>query len=104
MSTDAMLVSPVAKRIKPVVARLRDARQRLRLGLPITDELDALLDTSAELLEECEDAAQAVFAFETQVGEAMAGRKSAGVDRKLDARLAELRAEAARRGGEEGAR
>lgn len=42
--------------VERTIERLRDARQRLRLGLPVADELDELLDDAAELLEDAESA------------------------------------------------
>lgn len=89
-----MFDSPRRLQMERVVERLRDARQRVRLGIPIADQLDALLDDAAELLEEAETDVQALFALEMQVGESFRGTHPAEPDPKLEARLAELKGSA----------
>lgn len=42
--------------IAELVERVRDTRQRMRLGVPVVEDLDELLDTIIEQLEEAEDA------------------------------------------------
>lgn len=95
-----MFDSPRRVQMERVVERLRDARQRLRLGLGLAladpHGLDALLDDAAELLEEAETDVQALFALEMQVGESFRGSHPTEPDPKLEARLAELRSTEAR--------
>lgn len=47
-----------------VVERLRDTRARLRLGIPLIDELDVLVDEAALELETAGDIASTVLAHE----------------------------------------
>lgn len=85
-----MFICPRVPEMDRIVERMRDARQRLRLGLPVADDLEALLDSAAEVIEEAQTAVQCLWAAEMQIGVSM---RSPGESegKKLEARLRELR-------------
>lgn len=97
-----MFVSPLKQEIQALVQRLREQRQRLLVGLPMTEQVEGLLDKAASLLERCEDEVQALYAFELQVGEKMPRaelREATKEHRRLVARLEELRTNTPSGGG-----